>query len=98
MNAIALLHHGCSTHEMPKLLGTSQSTCSRIHRECVPHLEPSRGGCPRSITLAQQQVCVRAITIGGLDNDVDMRNALSEHLNVVVSTNIVRRALHEASL
>ena len=27
-----------------------------------------------------------------------MRNALSEHLNVVVSTNIVRRALHEVSL
>ena len=27
-----------------------------------------------------------------------MRNALSEHLNVIVSTDTVRRALHEASL
>ena len=76
----------------------SQSTCSRIHRSCVPQVEPSRGGHPRSITPAQQQACVRAITFGGLNNDVDMRNALSEHLNVVVSTNIVRCALHEECL
>ena len=79
VNAIALLQHGCSTHEVPKLLGIFQSTCSRIHRECVRHVEPSKGGCPRSITLAQRRVCVRAITIGGLDNVVDVRNALSEH-------------------
>ena len=32
-------------------------------------------------------VC-KTIIIGGLDNVVDMRNALSEHLNVVVSNNI----------
>ena len=41
---------------------------------------------------------MKAITIRGLDNDVDARNALSEHLNTVVSTNIVRRALHEVGL
>ena len=56
--------------------GISQSTCSRTHRACDPHEEPSRGGRPRSITPAQQQVCLRAITFSGLDNDVDMRNAL----------------------
>jgi hypothetical protein len=43
-------------------------------------------------------VCVRDITIGGLDSVVNVRTALSEHLNVVVSINIVRRALHEACL
>ena len=37
------------------------------------------GGRPRTITLAQQEACVGAITIGGLDNVVDVRNALSEH-------------------
>ena len=51
----------------------------------------------KHFTLAQQQVCLRAITCSGLDNDVDMRNALSEHLNVV-SSNIVRCALREACL
>ena len=30
------------------------------------------------------------------DNVVDLRNALSEHLNVVVSTTTMRRAHHEA--
>ena len=29
---------------------------------------------------AQQQACVKTIRIGGLDNVVDARNALSEHL------------------
>ena len=43
-------------------------------------------------------MCVEAITVGGLDNVVYVSNALKEHLNVVVSTNIVRRALHEACL
>jgi len=38
------------------------------------------------------------ITIDGLNNVVDVRNALSEHLQVVMSTNTVRRALHEACL
>jgi hypothetical protein len=45
-----------------------------------------------------QGACVRTIIIGGLDIVVDMRNALSEHLIVVVSTNIVRHTLHEAGL
>ena len=69
-----------------------------IRIECVYHVEPSRGGCPRSTTLAQQRACVRTIIIGGLGNVVDVGNALSEHLNVAVSTNIVRHALHDASL
>ena len=76
----------------------SQFTCSRIYRECVPHVEPLRGGRPRSVTLAQRQACARTITIGGLDNVVDSRNALSEELNVVVSTNTTRRVIYEASL
>ena len=38
------------------------------------------------------------ITIGGLKNVVDVKNALSGNLNVVVSTDIVRGALHETSL
>ena len=66
-------------------------------KSVFPHVEPSRGGRPRSITLAQIQVCVKSIKIGELDDDVDVTNALSEHLNVVVSTNTMRHALHEAS-
>jgi hypothetical protein len=49
----------------------------------------------RNIIHAQRQECVKTITFGGLDNVVDARNALSEHLNMIVSTNIVRCALHE---
>ena len=58
-------------------------------------MEPPRGGCPRSITHAQHQTYVKTITFGGLDNVIDMRNALGENLNVVASTNILRCALHE---
>ena len=65
---------------------------------CVPHVEPSRGGRSKNIMLAQRHECVRAIRVSGLDNLVDMRNALSEQLNVIVSTNTVRCALHEACL
>ena len=43
-------------------------------------------------------MCVRSIIVGGLDNVVDLRTALSEHLNVIMSTNTLRRALHEACL
>ena len=98
LNAIAMLQHGRSTCEVPKLLGISRSTCSRIHEERVPHVELSRGGHPSSITPTKQRACVRAITIGGLNNVVDMRNALSEHFNVVVSINAARHALHDAGL
>ena len=40
---------------------------------------------------------MRTITVGGLDNDGDMRNALNEYLNMLVSTNVVRCAFHEAN-
>ena len=53
---------------------------------------------PKKITPAQRRRCVKTITIGGLDTIVDMGNVLSEHLNVVVSTNTMRSALHEACL
>ena len=56
-----------------------------IRRGCVRHVDPSRGWHPRSITPTQQRPCKRAITICGLDNAIDVRNALSEHVNVVVS-------------
>jgi transposase len=98
LNAIALLQHGHSTREVSKMLGISQSTCSRICRVCVPYVEPSRGGHSRSTTLAQHRACVKTITVGGLDYDVDMRNGLTKHLNVVVSINTIKRALHEVGL
>jgi transposase len=98
LNALALLQHGRITHEVSKLLGIFQSTCSRICREYVSCVESSRWGRTRNITPAQQRVRLRAIIDGGLDNVVDVRNALSEHLNVVVSTNTMRRALHEVGL
>jgi DNA-directed RNA polymerase specialized sigma subunit len=47
LNAIAMLQQGRSTQEVSKLLGISQSTCSRIHTKYVPHVESPRGGCPR---------------------------------------------------
>ena len=74
-----------------KWLNSWVSTCSRNCRECVPCVEPSRRGRPLSITPAQRWACARAITIGGLDYVVDVKNPLSEHLSVVV-----RHALHEA--
>ena len=98
LNAIAMLQHGLSTCEVSKLLGISQSTCSRIRRECVPHVAPARGGHPKNISPTQRRASVRATTIGGLDNVYDMRNALREHLNMVVNTKTVRRALHEACI
>ena len=38
------------------------------------------------------------IIIDGLYNVVDVRNALSEHLNMITSTNTMRHALHEANI
>ena len=98
LNAIALLQHGRSTREVSKLLGISQSTRSRIYRECVPYAEPAKGGRSRSITLVQWQACVRTISIGGLDDVVDVRNALGEQLKVVASTNTLKRVFHEVRL
>ena len=86
------------SREVSILLGISQSTCSRICIECVPHVEPLRGGHLKAITPAQRGACVRAITTSGLDNVVDTKYVFSEHLNVAVSTNMVRRALHEVGL
>ena len=40
----------------------------------------------------------RAITLDGVNTVVDVKNALSEQLNVVVSTNTVRGISHEAGL
>ena len=98
------MQHERSTHGVSKVLGISQSTCSRIcreiRRECVPHVKLSKGGHPKSITPTQRQGHVRAIIVGGLDNVVDMRIALSEHMNVslAMSTNIVGCALHDAGI
>ena len=61
-------------------------------------MELSRRGCPRSIAHAPQRVCVRTITVGGLDNVIDVRTALNELLNVVVSTNTMKHAIHEVGL
>ena len=55
-------------------------------------------GAQEASPMLKDKTCVRAITIRGLDNVVDVRNAMSEHLNVVVSTNTIRRALHEIGL
>ena len=76
LNVIAPLQHWRRTCEMSKLLGISQSTCSKIHREYILHVEPSKGGHLRSIAPTQRRAYVRAITIGGLYNVVDARNAL----------------------
>ena len=54
--------------------------------ECVPHVEHSIGGRPRNITHAQRQAHVRAITIGGLNNIGDVRNALREHQHIEACT------------
>ena len=61
-------------------------------------MEPSSGGHPRNTTPAQQRECVGAMSIGGLDNIVDVRHALSEHFNVLMTTNTMRHALHKACL
>ena len=98
LNVLTLLQHGRSTCEVSKVLGISQSMCFNLCRECVPLVKPSRGGRPNNITTARRRACVKAITIGRLDNVADVRNALSKHLNVVVSTNIVRHVLHEVGL
>ena len=98
LNIVALLQRRRSKREVSKLLGVWQSKCYMIWRERVPCVELSRKGHPRSITHAQWRACVRTITIGGLNNVVDVRNALSEHLNVVASTNTMRCALHEVGL
>ena len=84
--------------ELSKLLGISQSTCSRIPRECVPRVELQKEGAQDASPLRNGQTCVRAIIAGGLYNIVDKRNALSEHLNVVVRSNTMRHALHEVGL
>ena len=65
---------------------------------CVPHVEHSIRRRPRNITHAQQRARVKAIIISGLNNVVDVRNALQEHLNMVVSTNTKRHALDEQVL
>lgn len=44
-------------------------------------------GAQEASRCAQRRACVRTIAIGGLDSDEDVRIALSERLNVVVSTN-----------
>ena len=67
-------------------------------REYAPHVERLRGGRLRSLTHVQRRACIRAITVDGLNTAVDVKNALSEQLNMVVSTNTVRRTLHEAGL
>ena len=99
LNAIALLEHRCSTCEdLSKLLGISQSTCSRIWREYAPHVERLKGSRLRSFTIVQRRACIRAITLERLNIVVHVKNTLSEQLNVVVSTNTLRPTLHEACL
>ena len=43
-------------------------------------------------------MCIRAITLDGLNTAIDVRNALNKQLNVVVSTNTLKHTFHEASL
>ena len=54
---MALLQQGRRTPEASKLLGTSQSTSSRIRRECVPYMEPSSGG--RKITIIYYKYIIK---------------------------------------
>ena len=51
---------------------------------------------PKKHHPLQRRACVRAITVDGLHNVVDVRNALSEQVNVIVS--IMRHELYEAGI
>lgn len=79
LNVIALLQHRRNTCEVLQLLDIFQSTCFRTTEKYILYMEPSRKGYQRNITLIQKQVCTRAIIIDGLDTNVDVKNALSEH-------------------
>lgn len=43
------------------------------------YVDPSRGGHPKGVIVAQQATCVKAIIVGGLDTIVDVGNALNLH-------------------
>ena len=98
LSALTLLQHGRSTCEVSKSLGISQSTCFRILQGCALHVKCLREGHPRSFISVQRQACIRTITLDGLDIVVDVKNALTKQLNMVVCTNTVWRTLHEAGL
>lgn len=61
-------------------------------------MEHLKRGCLRSLTHVQRRACIITITLDGLNTVVEVKNALNEQLCVVVSTNTVRRTLHERGL
>ena len=97
LNAITVLQHG-RAHVKCQICWVSLNLHTRGIIDIVFLMwSLSTGGRLRNINPTQQWMCVKTIVVGGLDNVVDARIALSEHLNVVVSTNTVKCALHEAS-
>lgn len=93
LNATALLQLGCCW----VLLGTSECKYSRIWRY-VSHLELGRRERRRSPTRDKRRACMRAITVHGIVDDVEVSIALKEYLIVMVNTNAMRCALQESRL
>ena len=67
LNATTLLQHGCSTCEVSKLLVFLNLHALGFVESVFLVWNLQEEGAPRSITPTQQQGCVRAITVDGVD-------------------------------
>ena len=96
--AIELLKQSISVRKVSKRCGLSATTVQRIRAAYVATPNLNRGGRPAKLSAADKRFCIRAITSGGLDTSVAVKQKLQTELDIVVSAQTVRNTLRQAGL
>jgi transposase len=97
-NIRALILDGLSLHEIAERCQVSHSTVSRIREKYYPDLPHPPGGRPRKLSDQDRHWLVRQVTSDPSESSEEATRRLESEVGVHVSSQTVRRALHEAGI
>jgi transposase len=92
------LSRGKTIREVAELVRISKSTVQRIKADLNLDIPTNKGGRIPKLSTRYKAFCVRSVVKDGKQNATEVKNALKESQEVVVSSETVRRALKGAGL
>lgn len=92
------LADGVSNRKTAQRVHVSLGTVNKICRQMYPDGRIVKNGRPRKLSARDKAFCVRKLTIGGMENAVQIQKCLKNELNKDVTPRTVRNALKEAGM
>lgn len=95
---ISLAKQGTSSTQIALQVGCGDSTCRRVIRKHLPHLNRSKGGRPARLDTATKRRLARDIVSGRAQNATQLAKTFNTTAPIPVSPQTIRNALKEADL